>query len=181
MSFGSAMTPSTRSAAGSRTRPWKSRPQARPALPGAQAAGVGIRADHRLRAHQAAGLGDAGDPYGEGRKRLAPLKRPSGASMTSTTPKWAPRPSPSSPMTSRIPPCPQRSTGSGAPSGAGDTRSPTGTPPKSPNAATEAANNLVKRVKRAAFQFTNLDNYRIRALLYAGRPNWSLLDIRTPT
>ena len=49
------------------------------------------------------------------------------------------------------------------------------------NAATEAANNLVKRVKRAAFGFTNFANYRIRALLYAGRPNWALLDTLTPT
>ena len=38
------------------------------------------------------------------------------------------------------------------------------------NAPTEAANNLIKRVKRAAFGFTNFDNYRIRALLYAGKP-----------
>ncbi len=49
------------------------------------------------------------------------------------------------------------------------------------NAATEAANNLVKRVKRAAIGLTNLNNYRIRALLYAGRPNWTLLDTLTPT
>ena len=49
------------------------------------------------------------------------------------------------------------------------------------NAATEAANNLVKRVKRAAFGFINFANYRIRALLYAGRPNWALLDTLTPT
>ena len=35
------------------------------------------------------------------------------------------------------------------------------------NAATEPVNNLAKRVKRAAFGFTN---YRIRALLYAGKP-----------
>ena len=48
------------------------------------------------------------------------------------------------------------------------------------NAATEAANNLVKRVKRAAFGFTNFANYRIRALLYAGKPNWALLDTLTP-
>ena len=48
------------------------------------------------------------------------------------------------------------------------------------NAATEAANNLVKRVKRAAFGFTNFNNYRIRALLYAGKPNWALLDTLTP-
>jgi len=48
------------------------------------------------------------------------------------------------------------------------------------NAATEAANNLIKRVKRAAFGFTNFDNYRIRSLLYAGKPNWALLDTLTP-
>ena len=48
------------------------------------------------------------------------------------------------------------------------------------NAPTEAANNLVKRVKRAAFGFTNFDNYRIRALLYAGKPNWTILDTLTP-
>ncbi len=47
------------------------------------------------------------------------------------------------------------------------------------NAPTEAANNLVKRVKRAAFGFTNFNKYRIRALLYAGKPNWALLDTLT--
>jgi len=40
------------------------------------------------------------------------------------------------------------------------------------NGPTEAANNLIKRVKRAAFGFTSFRNYRIRALLYAGKPNW---------
>ena len=49
------------------------------------------------------------------------------------------------------------------------------------NAPTEAANNLIKRVKRAAFGFTNFDNYRIRALLYAGKPDWALLETLTPT
>jgi transposase len=49
------------------------------------------------------------------------------------------------------------------------------------NAATEAANNLIKRVKRAAFGFTNFANYRIRALLYADKPDWTLLDTLTPT
>ena len=48
------------------------------------------------------------------------------------------------------------------------------------NAATETANNLIKRVKRVAFGFTNFANYRIRALLYAGKPNWALLDTLTP-
>lgn len=40
---------------------------------------------------------------------------------------------------------------------------------------TEAANNLIKRVKRVAFGFPRFRNYRIRALLDAGRPNWHLL------
>ena len=49
------------------------------------------------------------------------------------------------------------------------------------NAASEAANNLIKRVKRVAFGFTNFANYRIRALLYAGKPNWALLNTLTVT
>ena len=48
------------------------------------------------------------------------------------------------------------------------------------NGPTEAANNLIKRVKRVAFGFTRFRNYRIRALLYAGRPNWHLLATVTP-
>jgi transposase len=48
------------------------------------------------------------------------------------------------------------------------------------NAATEAANNLIKRVKRAAFGFTNFRSFRVRVLLYAGRPNWTLLPTLTP-
>jgi transposase len=48
------------------------------------------------------------------------------------------------------------------------------------NGPTEAINNLVKRVKRVAFGFRRFDHYRTRALLYAGRPNWTLLDTLTP-
>jgi len=48
------------------------------------------------------------------------------------------------------------------------------------NGPTEAANNLIKRLKRVAFGFTRFRNYRIRTLLYAGRPNWSLLATITP-
>jgi hypothetical protein len=48
------------------------------------------------------------------------------------------------------------------------------------NGSTEAINNLVKRVKRTAFGFRRFEHYRIRALLYAGKPNWSLLDQLTP-
>ena len=58
------------------------------------------------------------------------------------------------------------------------------------NGPTEALNNLIKRIKRAAFGikrikraafgFRNFANYRIRALLYAGKPNWTLLTAVTP-
>ncbi len=48
------------------------------------------------------------------------------------------------------------------------------------NGPTEAVNNLVKRIKRVAFGITNFRNYRIRALLYAGRPSWDLLATATP-
>lgn len=48
------------------------------------------------------------------------------------------------------------------------------------NGPTEAANNLVKRIKRVGFGFTNFRNYRVRVLLYAGRPNWALLPTITP-
>ena len=48
------------------------------------------------------------------------------------------------------------------------------------NGPTEAINNLVKRVKRTAFGFRRFEHYRIRAMLYAGEPNWSLLDQLTP-
>jgi transposase len=45
------------------------------------------------------------------------------------------------------------------------------------NGPTEAINNLIKRVKRVAIGITKWTNYRTRSLLYAGKPNWSLLDI----
>ena len=48
------------------------------------------------------------------------------------------------------------------------------------NGPTEAVNNLVKRVKRVAFGFRRFDHYRIRSLLYAGRPNWTLLPPSHP-
>ena len=48
------------------------------------------------------------------------------------------------------------------------------------NGPTEAINNLIKRVKRAAFGFRRFAHYRIRALLYAGKPNWNLLNSLTP-
>ena len=48
------------------------------------------------------------------------------------------------------------------------------------NGPTEGANNLTKRIKRGGFGFRNFTNYRIRVLLYAGRPNWDLLATTTP-
>jgi len=48
------------------------------------------------------------------------------------------------------------------------------------NGPTEATNNLIKRVKRVGFGLTRFRNYRIRVLLYAGKPNWDLLPTITP-
>ena len=48
------------------------------------------------------------------------------------------------------------------------------------NGPTEAINNLIKRVKRVAYGFRRFAHYRIRALLYAGKPNWDLLTTVTP-
>lgn len=44
------------------------------------------------------------------------------------------------------------------------------------NGPTEAVNNLIKRVKRAAFGFVSFRNYRVRSLLYAGKPDWTQLN-----
>ena len=40
---------------------------------------------------------------------------------------------------------------------------------------TESHNNLINRIKRLGFGFRNFENYRIRGLLYAGKPNWRAL------
>lgn len=48
------------------------------------------------------------------------------------------------------------------------------------NGPTEAINNLIKRIKRIGFGFRRFRNYRIRVLLYAGKPNWDLLATVTP-
>ena len=48
------------------------------------------------------------------------------------------------------------------------------------NAPTEAMNNLAKLIKRIAFGMTNFYNFRIRALLAAGKVNWELLATITP-
>jgi transposase len=48
------------------------------------------------------------------------------------------------------------------------------------NGPTESMNNLAKRIKRVAFGFRRFLHFRIRVLLYAGRPNWNLLATITP-
>ena len=48
------------------------------------------------------------------------------------------------------------------------------------NGPTEAMNSLIKRVKRVGFGFRRFRNYRLRVLLYAGRPNWDRLATLTP-
>ena len=48
------------------------------------------------------------------------------------------------------------------------------------NGPTEALNNLIKRIKRVAFGMRTFRHYRIRVLLYAGHPNWDLLDTIAP-
>ena len=48
------------------------------------------------------------------------------------------------------------------------------------NGPTETMNGLAKRVKRIAFGMTNFRHWRIRVLLYAGRPDWSKLATVTP-
>lgn len=48
------------------------------------------------------------------------------------------------------------------------------------NGPTERMNNLIKRVKRVGFGLRRFRNYRVRVLLYAGRPDWDLLGGVTP-
>ena len=48
------------------------------------------------------------------------------------------------------------------------------------NGPTEAVNNLIKRIKRIRFGFRGFADYRIRVLLYAGKPNWDLVLTVTP-
>lgn len=43
------------------------------------------------------------------------------------------------------------------------------------NGPTEAVNNLAKRIKRVAFGLVNVRHHRVRCLLYAGKPDWTLL------
>jgi transposase len=48
------------------------------------------------------------------------------------------------------------------------------------NGPTEAVNNLIERIKRIGFGFRRFAHYRLRVLLYAGRPNWNLIGTIDP-
>jgi hypothetical protein len=48
------------------------------------------------------------------------------------------------------------------------------------NGPTEAVNNLAKQIKRVAFGLVNFRHHRVRCLLYAGRPDWTLLPAIQP-
>jgi len=48
------------------------------------------------------------------------------------------------------------------------------------NGPTEAINNLIRRIKHIGCGLRQFSNYRIRALLYAGKPNWNPLPTLTP-
>lgn len=48
------------------------------------------------------------------------------------------------------------------------------------NGPTEAVNNLAKRIKRVAFGLMNFRHHRVRCLLYAGKPDWTLLPTIQP-
>ncbi|WP_157041628.1 hypothetical protein [Nitriliruptor alkaliphilus] len=41
-------------------------------------------------------------------------------------------------------------------------------------------NNFAKRIRRLAFGITNWAHWRVRILLYAGKPDWSKLATITP-
>ncbi len=101
--------------------------------------------------------------------------------MTSPIPTSAPQQSTSSLSSSKTRICLSRSTGWDAPWLVEASRTADWHHARVSNAASEAANNLIKRVKRVGFGFSNFNNYRIRALLYAGKLNWNLLNTLTPT
>ena len=65
---------------------------------------------------------------------------------------------------------------SDGPSSVGDVRSPPGMRPSARRGPTDAVHNLIKHERGAAFGFMSFRNYRIRSLLYAGKPNWYLLS-----
>ena len=48
------------------------------------------------------------------------------------------------------------------------------------NGPTEAVNNPAKRIKRVAFGIINFRHHRVRCLLYAGKPDWTLLPTIQP-
>ncbi len=107
-------------------------------------------------------------------------RKQSAVSTTSTNPTLPTGTAGSSLPTFSTSPARRRSTSSAGPSPAGAAQITNWHHARYTNAATEAVNNLIKRIKRIGFGFRNFANYRIRALLYAGKPNWKLLPTLTP-
>ena len=127
---------------------------------------------HRQRTHQTAGAcSSAGDPYGEVRDAWHAKETLRSIYDIDDANLRAPPPSTSSPKTSRTPPCHQRSNRLGRTIWNWRHQISNWHAARVTNAPTEAANNLVKRVKRAAFGVRpTSNNYRIRALLYEANP-----------
>ena len=124
------------------------------------------------------GLLAAGDPRGEVRMTWH-AKKSCGRSTTSP-PEVAASSLTNSPLISKTTRAHPNSARSAAPSSDGATRSSPGTDAFVSNGPTEAVNNLIKRIKRVGFGFRKFVHYRIRVLLYAGKPNWDLLATVTP-
>lgn len=125
------------------------------------------------------GLLTAGDPTVRC-EWLGTPKKWSERSTPSPTPISPKSSSPSSPPTFKTNHAPTGSLPSAEPSPAGSTRSSPGIRPGCPTDPPKRSNNLIKRIKRIGFGFRRFANYRIRALLYAGKPNWDLLATITP-
>ena len=89
-------------------------------------------------------------------RSATPGAQPRAASTTSPPHRWAPPPSHNSPRTSRTPPA-HRDQPLGPTISPGESRSRTDTKPESPTPPPRPPNNLMKRVKRAAFGLTNFD------------------------
>ena len=106
-----------------------------------------------------------------GLDEVASIARPPTTASSSPPPSWTREPR------NYWTPCPVAAAKS--PPRDSSVKDPRGQPP-SPLRYAKAMNNLIKRVKRATFGSRSFRNYRVRALLDAGKPNWSLLATVTP-
>ena len=122
------------------------------------------------------GLLEAGDPGARCASRGTP-KRPSEASTPSMTPTRPTPSSTSSPTTSSTFDHPPEVRSLGRTLRRWRHQIVAWHRSRVSNGPIEAANNLIKRIKRVGFGFRCFAHYRLRVLLYAGRPNWNLINI----